>query len=188
MESLFILIVPLGAILLLAGIVVISIYNGLVNKRNMVRNAFSTIDVMLKKRHDLIPNLVETVKAFAAHEKDTFERVIALRNQATDPAISESERLKVEGRIGQGLGRLLAISEDYPELKSSDQFLNLQRNLTEIEEQISAARRSFNGAVMGINNSVESFPSNIIAAKFGFERHDFFEGDETIRQSISVDL
>jgi LemA protein len=154
----------------------------------MVRNAFSTIDVMLKKRHDLIPNLVETVKGFAAHEKDTFERVIALRNQATAPGISEAERLKVEGRIGEGVGRLLAIGESYPELKSSDQFLNLQRNLTEIEEQISAARRSYNGAVLGINNAVESFPSNIIAAKFGFTRHDFFEGDESSRQSVSVDL
>ena len=154
----------------------------------MVRNAFSTIDVMLKKRHELIPNLVETVKAFAAHEKDTFEKVIALRNQAVAPGIPEQERLQVEGKIGPQIGRLLAIAESYPELKSSDQFLNLQRNLTEIEEQISAARRAYNGAVLGINNAVESFPSNIIAAQFGFKRHDFFEASESSRESISVDI
>lgn len=184
---LFVLFIPLG-LLLVAGLILIGIYNGLVSKQNMVRNAFSTIDVMLKKRRDLIPNLVETVKGFAAHEKDTFERIIALRNQAAAPGISETERMRVEGQIGPQVGRLLAIGEAYPELKSSDQFLNLQRNLTEVEEQISAARRAYNGAVLGINNAVESFPSNLIASRFGFKRHDFFEGEEEARQSISVKI
>lgn len=187
MEPLVILFIPLGIIFFI-GIFAVAIYNGLVSKRNMVRNAFSTIDVMLKKRHDLIPNLVETVKGFAAHEKATFESVIALRNQAVQPGIPDEERLQVEGKLGVQVGRLLAIGESYPELKSSDQFLNLQRNLTEIEEQISAARRAYNGAVLGINNAVETFPSNIIAAKFGFTRHDFFEGDEAARQTVSVNL
>lgn len=187
MELLPLLIIPLGA-LLIGVIFVVTVYNGLVRKRNMVRNAFSTIDVMLKKRHELIPNLVETVKGFAKHEKDTFESVIALRNQATNSGISDAERFQVEGKIGSGLGRLLAISEDYPELRSSEQFLNLQRNLTEIEEQISASRRSYNAAVLGINNAVETFPSNLVASKFGFQRHDFFEaiGDE--RESTQIDL
>lgn len=177
-----------GAILLLLVIFVIATYNGLVRKRNMVRNAFSTIDVMLKKRHELIPNLVETVKAFAAHEKDTFEKVIALRNQARSEGITDSDRFAAEGKLSAGIGRLLAISEDYPELRSGDQFLNLQRNLTEIEEQISASRRSYNAAVLGINNAVETFPTNLIAQKMGFARHDFFEAIDDERESISLDL
>lgn len=181
------ILIPLVAIVLI-GIFLVAVYNGLVSKRNMVRNAFSTIDVMLKKRHDLIPNLVETVKGFAAHEKDTFERVIELRNQARNPQLSESERLNVERQIGPQVSHLIAVAESYPELKSSDQFLNLQRNLTEIEEQISAARRAYNGAVMAINNSVESFPTNIIAAKFGFSRQGFFEGDDESRQPVKLDL
>ena len=181
------LLLPIVLIAVLV-IFVISVYNGLVKKRNMVRNAFSTIAVMLKKRHELIPNLVETVKGFAAHEKATFENVIELRNQARAPGISESDRFEVESQLGAGVGRLMAIGEDYPDLRSNEQFLNLQRNLTEIEDQISASRRSYNAAVLGINNSVESFPSNLIASKFGFTKHDFFEalGDE--RESISVDL
>lgn len=187
MEPMILLLIPVG-LLLVVGIFVISVYNGLVGKRNMVRNAFSTIDVMLKKRHELIPNLVETVKGFAAHEKDTFEKVIALRNQATAPDVSDSDRLKAEAQIGPGVAQILAIGEAYPDLKSSDQFLNLQRNLTEIEEQISAARRAYNGAVLGINNAVETFPSNLVAAKFGFQRHDFFEGDDAARESISINL
>lgn len=178
---------PLG-LLLFVGLFIIVLYNGLVTKRNMVRNAFSTIDVMLKKRHELIPNLVETVKGFASHEQETFQKVISLRNQATAPGISEAERLKVEGQIGPQVGRLLALAEAYPDLKSSDQFLNLQRNLTEVEEQISAARRAYNGAVLAINNAVEAFPSNIVATKFGFKKHDFFETDDGTRESVSIEF
>ncbi len=184
MEPYLILIV----IVIVPALILVGMYNGLVNKRNMVRSAFSTIDVMLKKRYDLIPNLVETVKAFASHERATFEKVIELRNRASAPDISTAERMKVEGQITPQIGRLLAIGEAYPELKSSTQFLNLQRNLTEIEEQISAARRAYNGAVLAINNAVESFPTNILASKYGFTRHDFFEGDDSARESISVKL
>lgn len=187
MEQLSFLLVPLGLVLVFA-IFVAATYNGLVSKRNMVRNAFSTIDVMLKKRHELIPNLVETVKGFAAHESETFERVISLRNQAMSPGTSEAERLRAEGQIGPSIGRILAIAESYPDLKSSDQFLNLQRNLSEIEEQISAARRAYNAAVLGINNAVESFPSNLIASRFGFEKHDFFESDEDERKAVNVKI
>jgi LemA protein len=179
----FLIIIVILPILILGGM-----YNGLVSKRNLVRSAFSTIDVMLKKRHDLIPNLVETVKAFAAHERATFEKVIELRNRASAPDISTGERMKLEGQIGPQIGRLLAIGEAYPQLKSSDQFLNLQRNLTEIEEQISAARRAYNGAVLAINNAVESFPTNLLAAQFGFTRQDFFEGDDSARESMSIKL
>ncbi len=187
MEAMFLLWVPLG-LLVLIGLVLAGIYNGLVSKRNMVRNTFSTIDVMLKKRHDLIPNLVEVVKGFASHEKETFERVIELRNRASDPSVPAGERIRIEQEIGPQVGRIVALAESYPELKSSDQFLNLQRNLTEIEEQISAARRTYNAAVLALNNAVDSFPSNLVAARFGFSRQDFFETDPTSREAVRVDL
>lgn len=159
-------------------------FNGLVSRRNMIANAWSTIDVMLKKRHDLIPNLVKSVKGYAEHEKELFERIATLRSQSV--AGSPQEKLKLESDITPLVSRLLAIGESYPELRSSDQFLNLQRSLTEVEEQISASRRTFNSAVYGMNNSVESFPSNIVAGMFGFKKHTFFEVSEAERQSVSL--
>jgi LemA protein len=163
-------------------------YNSLVAKRNMVRNAFSSIDVNLRKRHDLIPALVETVKGFAKHEEQTFTRLIEARQEIRSGNLSDSERLRVEERIGPEMYRLIAVAEDYPELKSSDHFLHLQRTLNELEEQISAARRAYNAAVFEINNSVESYPSNLIANAFGFQCHDFFEADADSRGSVNVSL
>lgn len=171
-----------------AVIVLIVIYNGLVYKRNRVRSAFSSIDVNLRKRFDLIPSLVETVKGFARHEEDTFTRLIEARRQIDSGELNEAQRFRVEEQIGPRMQRLLAVAEDYPELKSSSHFLNLQRNLTEIEEQISAARRAYNAAVFEINNAVESFPSNLVADAFGFQRHDFFEAAEAVRESVEVKL
>ena len=185
MKNMLILLVGGGAFITLT---LIFLYNGLVAKRNMARNAFSSIDVNLRKRADLIPALVETVRGFAKHEEATFTRLIEARNQVRSGGLSEAERLRVEGEIGPGLQRLIAVAEDYPELRSSDHFLNLQRNLTEIEEQISAARRAYNAAVLDINNAVESFPTNLIAASFGFRRHDFFEAGDSARGPVSVDF
>lgn len=184
MRMSFLFLILLGAAVLTA----IVIFNKLVAKRNMARNAFSSIDVNLRKRHDLIPSLVETVKGYAKHEQDTFTRLIDARNQLESGELSESERLRLEEQIGPRMQRLLAVAEDYPELKSSNHFLNLQRNLTEIEEQISAARRAYNAAVMDINNAVESFPSNLVANTFGFRRHDFFEATEATRAPVDVDM
>lgn len=175
-------------ILVLAVIVVAGIYNSLVSRRNMVRNAFSSIDVYLRKRHDLIPNLVETVKAYATHEQETFTAVIEARNQAASGQLSESQRLQTETQIGSGVQRLFALSENYPDLRSNENFLNLQRNLTEIEEQISAARRAYNAAVLEINNAVETFPSNLFAAAFGFKQHDFFEAAPSARESVEIKM
>lgn len=173
----------------LAGLVVfIAIYNGLVYKRNRVRNAYSSIDVNLRKRFDLIPALVETVRGFAKHEEETFTRLIEARQRIDRGDLSQSERFRVESQIGPGLQRLMAVAEDYPELNSSSHFLNLQRNLTEIEEQISAARRAYNAAVFEINNAVESFPSNFVAGAFGFQLHDFFEAADGVRDSVEVNL
>jgi len=167
-------------------IILIGIYNGLVYKRNRVRNAYSSIDVHLRKRFDLIPALVETVKGFAKHEEETFNRLIEARQRINRGDLSQSERFRVEGQIGPGMQRLMAVAEDYPELKSSTHFLNLQRNLTEIEEQISAARRAYNAAVFEINNAVESFPSNLVAGAFGFQLHDFFEAADGVRERVEV--
>jgi LemA protein len=169
-------------------IVLIAIYNGLVYKRNRVRNAYSSIDVNLRKRFDLIPSLVETVKGFAKHEEETFTRLIEARQRIDHGDLSQSERFRLEGQIGPGMQRLMAVAEDYPELRSSTHFLNLQRNLTEIEEQISAARRAYNAAVFEINNAVESFPSNLVAGAFGFQLHDFFEAADGVRDSVGVNL
>ena len=185
MSHLTILLLVISAVVV---IVPIAIYNGLVYKRNRVRNAFSSIDVNLRKRFDLIPSLVETVKGFAKHEEETFTRLIEARRQIDSGELNESQRLRVEEQIGPRMQRLLAVAEDYPELKSSSHFLNLQRNLTEIEEQISAARRAYNAAVFEINTAVESFPSNLIASAFGFKRHDFFEAADPVRESVEVKL
>ena len=170
------------------GVFLIATYNGLVVRRNRVRNAFSTIDVNLRKRHDLIPGLVETVKGYADHERETLTGLVEARQQVRSEKLTESERLRVEERIRPGMQRLLAVAESYPELRSSTQFLNLQRNLTEIEEQISAARRAYNAAVFEINTAVESFPSNLVAGFFGFYRHDFFEAADSVREATRVRL
>ncbi len=170
------------------GLAYVVLYNGLVSRRNMVRNGLSTIDVMLKKRHDLIPNLITTVKGFAAHESEIFERVTSLRNQATAVNVTDAARFEAERQLTPQIGRILAIAESYPDLKSSEQFLNLQRNLTETEEQLSASRRSYNAAVLELNNAVESFPSNIIASQFGFECGEFFEVESAAREVVKVDF
>jgi len=172
--------------LVVAVIVLIAIYNGLVYKRNRVRNAFSSIDVNLRKRYDLIPALVETVKGFAKHEGELFSRLIEARNRVGSGELSTSQRLRLEEEIGPCVRRVLAVAEDYPELRSGTHYLHLQRNLTEIEEQISAARRAYNAAVFEINNAVESFPSNFVAGAFGFQCHDFFEAGEVEREPVKV--
>lgn len=160
-----------------AVVAVIIVFNRLVYQRNRVRNAFSTIDVNLRKRCDLIPSLVEAVRGFAGHEKELFARIAEVRSQIGNVDMDSKERLRLEESLGSGVRRVMAIAEDYPELKSGAHFLNLQRNLTEIEEQLSAARRAYNAAVFEINNTIECFPSNLVAQSFGFTRHDFFEAE-----------
>lgn len=185
MRSLLIPTIAVGIVLL---VWIVAVYNGLVRKRNLVRNAFSSIDVNLRKRHDLIPSLVETVKGFAAHEQATLTSLIEARRRIQGGELNESERLRAEERIGPEMHRLFALAESYPELRSDQHFLHLQRSLTEIEEQISAARRAYNAAVFSINNAVETFPSNFIASFFGFQRHDFFEIGADAREPVNVDL
>ena len=174
------ILIGLGVVFL----VIVIIYNGFISRRNSMRHAFSSIDIQLKKRWDLIPNLVETVKGYASHEKEVLEAVVAARQAAP----GSRERFAQEEAVGAGVGRLLAIAEDYPDLKAGSQFLNLQRNLTEVESQISASRRAYNAAVTEWNQGVESFPGNVFANAFKFERADWFESRAAERESIKVNL
>ena len=153
-----------------------------------MRNAFSSIDVQLRRRWDLIPNLVKTVKAFASHEKEVFESIIAARNSAQTLPAKGSQRARQEAVISQGVDRLLAVAEGYPDLKSSEHFLNLQRNLTEVESQISASRRAYNAAVQAWNNGVESFPGSLFAGMWGFKAADWFEIQNHERSRVDIEV
>ena len=156
-------------------------YNGLVMCRNRMRNAASGIDVQLRKRHDLIPNLVETVRGYMRHERELLERVVQLRAEAAARRIGDPERMAEERGIGSCLGQIRALAEAYPDLKAAGHFTMLRRSLNEVEEQISASRRSYNAAVEQMNNKVESFPSNLVARLFGFGPAAFFEAIESDR-------
>ena len=163
------------------------LYNRLVSTRQMSEEAWSGIDVQLKRRSDLIPNLVETVKGYATHERSVLEDVTALRNQARAAPSSDVEgRAKIEGALSMALGRLLAVAEAYPDLKANTNFLELQRELANLESEIQMARRYYNGAVRNLNTMVESFPSNLVANQFNFEKRDYFEiedpGDRALPQ------
>ncbi len=161
------------------------IYNRLVSTRQMTEEAWSGIDVQLKRRSDLIPNLVDTVKGYAAHERGVLEDVTALRNAARAvPADDVGARAKAEGALSQALGRLLAVAENYPDLKASANFLELQRELSALENEIQMARRYYNGATRNLNTLVESFPSNIVANQFAFKKREYFEIEEPADRAL----
>ena len=173
-------VLALAAAVIVWGVV---IYNSLVRMRNMVEEAWSGIDVQLKRRTDLVPNLVSTVKGYAAHEKGTLEEVIRLRNMAQS-AQGVNETAQAQGLLGQALGRLFALAESYPDLKANANFAQLQATLGEIEEQIQLARRYYNGAVRNLNIAVESFPSNLVAGRFGFAKAEFFELESAAERAV----
>ena len=163
----------------------ITAYNGLVNLRNMVKDQWAQVDVLLKRRADLIPNLVETVKGYAAHEKDTLEAVINARNKAVSATTSDEE-MKANGELTGALNRLFALAESYPELKANTNFIDLQNNLKEAEDKISYARQFYNDAVLKYKNKLEMFPSNIVASMFGFKPEAFFEVSEKDKEVPQV--
>ncbi|WP_064694018.1 LemA family protein [Rhizobium aegyptiacum] len=167
---------------------IVFIYNGLVRSRQMAEEAWSGIDVQLKRRADLIPNLIETVKGYAAHEKSTLEEVVALRNKAQAvPAGDVAGRAQAEGLLGQALGRVIALAEAYPDLKANENFAELQASLETMEGELQMARRYYNGAARDLNVKVESFPSNLVAGQFGFAKREYFEiTDEADRGVPSV--
>jgi LemA protein len=157
-------------------IIVIAIYNGLVGLRNQVKNAWAQIDVQLKRRFDLIPNLVETVKGYMQHERQTLEAVTQARNLAEKvQTAGAAERAKAEGELGSALARLLAVAEAYPNLKANENFLALQEQLTSTENKISFSRQFYNDSVLRYNNKTQMFPSNVIAGMMNFKAEEFFE-------------
>lgn len=164
----------------------VNVYNGLVSLRNRVEEAFSTMDVYMKKRYDLIPNLVETVKGYAKHESETLDAVINARNKAAN-ASSDDARIEAEGELGQVMGRLFALTEAYPDLKANTNFMDLQNQLQTIETEIAQSRKYYNGSVRQYNTKREVFPSNIVANMFGFLRKPLFEVDSEVeREAVKV--
>lgn len=175
-----------AAVALLVLFWAIGAYNGLVRLRNEVRNAWSQISVQLKRRHELIPNLVETVKGYAAHEKGTLDAVVQARTRAVG-ASGVADQARAEGELSQALGRLMLLVENYPNLKANQNFLALQEELTSTENKISFARQFYNDSVMTYNTRIQSFPPNVIAGAFGFTAAEFFElEDPSERQAPQV--
>jgi LemA protein len=176
------IVLGLVAILVIYGIVV---YNALVSLRQKVSEAWADIDVQLKRRYDLIPNLVETVKGYATHESNVFEEVTKARNQAINATGLEA-KAEAENMLSGTLKSLFAVSENYPELKANENFLELQRELSDTENKIQAARRFYNSVVMSLNTKVESFPDSIIASFGKFEKKEYFEIAESEKENVKV--
>jgi LemA protein len=172
----------LGVVVVLA-IYLIALYNGLVQKRNRVDNSWAQIEVQLKRRHDLIPNLIETVKGYAAHERGTFEAVTQARAAAMG-AQGPAQTGAAEGILSQALGRLFAVAEAYPDLKASTNFLDLQQQLQETENRIAVSRQVYNDTVLTFNNGIQVFPAVLIAGMFGFTRREFFEIEDAADREV----
>lgn len=178
------LLITFGVIVLI-GLFVMAIYNRLVALRQTTRQAWGDIDVQLKQRHDLVPNLVETVKGYASHEKDTLESVVKARQQAVD-ASSVKDLAAAENVLSGALRQLFALSESYPDLKANQNFLSLQNELADLENKIAAARRFFNNAVSEYNTAREQFPAVVLANSFGFNEADFFEVAANERAAVNA--
>ncbi len=177
-----IILIALVVVLLLYVVVT---YNGLVRLRNRIENAWAQIDVQLRRRYDLIPNLVETVKGYAAHEKGTFDAVTQARANAIN-AQGPAAQAQAENMISGALKSLFAVSEAYPDLKANVLFLSMQEELSGTEGRIAYARQYYNDAVLRLNTKIQSFPSNLLAGMFGFKEHEYFEADDTSRGPVSV--
>ena len=180
MAGLIIIIVLIVVLGVLAGI-----YNSLVQLRVRSDSAWSDIDVQLKRRHDLIPNLVETVKGYAAHEKGTFENIAKYRSMAMQ-ATTTADRVQAENQLTQSLKSLFAVAENYPQLKASEEFTQLQGSLSQTEDSIQNSRRYYNAVVRDLNTKIQSFPTNIMASMFGFQARQFFETTEADREPVAV--
>ncbi|MFW7415457.1 LemA family protein [Demequina sp. SO4-18] len=179
--------IALGAIIVIAVIWAIAQYNALVRLRNLVQEAWRQIDVELQRRHDLIPNLVETVKGYAKHERETLDAVTQARSIAASPGSTPAEQAQQENVLTQALGRLFAVAEAYPDLKADQNFMQLQQELTNTEDRVAAARRFYNANVRALNTKTETFPVNVIAGMFHFTREEYFETeDPAARQAPNV--
>ena len=176
----------LGIVAILA-IYVIATFNDLTKTRNRVDEAFATMDVYLKKRWDLIPNLVETVKGYMKHEKSTLEEIVELRNKTYDK-MTEEDKVDVNNKLTQVISKLFALAEKYPDLKANQNFMDLSVQLTKVEDEIANSRKYYNGAVRNLNDKVLMFPGNMIAGMLGFKTRKMFEAAETERENVKVSL
>lgn len=183
MPSLVIGMLMVFGLLVVVALLVIGIYNTLVRLRNQVDNAWSQIDVQLKRRHDLIPNLVETAKGYMTHERGTFEAITEARSKAMG-AHNVSEASKAEGQLTEALSKFMLVVENYPELKANQNFLSLQETLTSTENKIAFARQGYNDQVLFYNNKIQMFPSNVIAGMFSFAKRDYFEIENEAERSV----
>lgn len=184
MAALLVVVGIIVAIIVIIAIYIVAVYNGLIVCKNRVKEAYSDIQVQMKRRYDLIPNLVETVRGYATHESQTLEKVIQARNMAMAPKNSLQEQAQAENFLSGTLKSLFAVSEKYPELKANEQFMKLQFELIDTEDKIKAARRFYNTNVLALNNKIEMFPSNIIAGMFSFTKQEFFELEESEAEAV----
>ena len=177
-------------ILIIGGVVLILFaiisYNRLVSAKNEVENRFADVDAILKKRYDLIPNLVATVKQYMTHEKETLTKVTELRSKAASGNLSDNEKVELNNEMNEGLGRIMVAVEAYPDLKANQNFLELQQQLTQIEGELAGKRTNYNGSVKDYHNAIEKFPSNLIAASFNFKPKVFFAANKQERQNVDV--
>ena len=183
MSGLVILLIVLGLVLVL-GLAGVASYNRFVTQRNLIRDAFANIDTELRRRYDLIPNLVETVRGYASHERETFESVTRARAAAVAATGSPAEQAAAEGPLVAALRQLFAVAENYPQLRANENFLALQQELGNTEDRIQASRRFYNANVRDYNRRVQSVPSNIIASMFNFKEEEFFEVEAAIRERV----
>lgn len=174
-------------IIILIIIYAFALYNNFVKLNNKVKEAFSTMDVYLKKRWDLIPNIVETVKGYAKHEKDTLEEVVELRNSTYDK-MSDDEKIKTNEQLSSSISKIMVLAEAYPDLKANENFKNLSKELSKVEDDIANSRKYYNGVVRIYNNKVEMFPSNIFARLFGYKSKSMFEASASERENVKVEL
>lgn len=177
-----ILLIVIGVVTLIA----ILMYNSLIGKKNQVDNIFAGVDTVLKKRFDLIPNLVASVSQYMEHEKSTLEKVTELRASAMKPGITDAQKISLDAKLTTALGAINLAMEAYPDLKANENVMHLQRSLNEVEEQISAARRAYNQAVTDLNNAIEMFPTNLMAGWMNLSRRAVFEIIVTERQNVNV--
>jgi len=173
-------------ILAVLALIAILMYNSLVAKKNQVENIFASVDTQLKKRYDLIPNLVASVSKYMEHEKSILEEITALRADANKPNISDNQKIALDAKVSSALGSIMVAVENYPELKANENVMHLQHSLSEIEEQISAARRAYNQAVTDYNNALEQIPTNFMASAMNYTRKNVFVISEGERANVNV--
>lgn len=175
----------IGAVVL-GGIALAVMYNSLIGKRNQVQNVFASLDALLKKRYDLLPNLVATVQQYMTHERETLTEITAMRAKATTGNLSDAEKVQLNQQMDKALGNIMVSVEQYPDLKANENFIQLQRTLNELEEQISAARRAYNATVTDYNNALEMFPTNMMASMMSLKPKLWFEATEAERETVDV--